>query len=64
MGRINFRDSVQIVDFYHAVEHAGQMLEALNGKGHPDYMKRHKRITWNEDFRRSLEADLVIGKSL
>ena len=40
MGRLNFKDSIQIVDFYHAMEHAGQVLEALIGKGHPDYKKR------------------------
>jgi hypothetical protein len=45
MGRINFKDSVQIVDFYHAVEHAGKVLEALIGKGHPDYKKRQGRWT-------------------
>ena len=32
MGRLNFKDSLQIVDFYHAMEHAGQVLEALLGK--------------------------------
>lgn len=40
MGRLCFKDSVQIVDFYHAMEHAGQVLEAWLGKGHPDYQKR------------------------
>ena len=43
MGRLNFKDSVQIVDFYHAMEHAGQVLEALLGKSHPDYKKRQRR---------------------
>ena len=40
MGKLCFKDSVQIVDFYHAVEHAGKVLEALLGKAHPDYKKR------------------------
>lgn len=43
MGRRNFKDSVQIVDFYHAMEHAGEVLEALIGKSHPDYKKRQRR---------------------
>ena len=43
MGRLCFKDSVQIVDFYHALEHAGQVLEALIGKTHPDYKKRLRR---------------------
>jgi hypothetical protein len=40
MGELNFKDSVQIVDFYHAMEHAGEVLEALLGKNHPDQKKR------------------------
>lgn len=40
MGRQCFKDGVQIVDFYHAMEHAGQVLEAWLGKSHPDYPKR------------------------
>ena len=40
MGRQNFKDAVQIVDFYHALEHAGLVLDALLGKGHPDHKKR------------------------
>jgi hypothetical protein len=36
MGRINFKESTQIVDFYHAMEHAGLVLDALIGKGHAD----------------------------
>lgn len=43
MGRLCFKDCVQIVDFYHAMEHAGQVLEALLGKAHPDYQKRLRR---------------------
>lgn len=43
MGRLNFKDSLQIVDFFHAMEHAGQVLEALLGKSHPDHkaQRRH-----------------------
>lgn len=43
MGKDCFNDAVQIVDFYHAVEHAGQVLAALIGKEHPDYKKRQRR---------------------
>ena len=43
MGRLNFKDSVQIVDFYHALEHAGTVLSALIGKDHPDFKKRQRR---------------------
>jgi hypothetical protein len=41
MGRLCFSTATQIVDFYHALEHAGKALGALLGsKEHPDYKKR------------------------
>lgn len=40
MGRDCFKDAIQIVDFFHAMEHAGTVLEALIGKDHPDYKAR------------------------
>ena len=41
MGLISFKDAIQIVDFYHAMEHAGFVLVALLGsKEHPDYARR------------------------
>jgi hypothetical protein len=40
MGKLNFKDFLQIVDFYHALEHAGLVLAALTGKDQPDYKKR------------------------
>ena len=43
MGKDCFKDAVQIVDFYHALEHAGHVLAALIGKDHPDYKKRQHR---------------------
>jgi len=43
MGKINFKDCIQIVDFYHALEHAGLVLVALLGKDHPDYQRRLHR---------------------
>jgi len=42
MGKLNFKDCIQIVDFYHAMEHAGLVLVALLGKDHPEH-KRHLR---------------------
>ena len=43
MGKDCFKGCVQIVDFYHAVEHAGLVLAALIGKEHPDYKARQRR---------------------
>ncbi len=43
MGRQNFKDCVQIVDFYHSMEHAGVVLVALLGKDHPDHKRRLRR---------------------
>ena len=41
MGRLCFANAIQIVDFYHALEHAGKVLVALLGsKEHPDYKTR------------------------
>lgn len=41
MGRLCFSGATQIVDFYHALEHAGKVLVALLGsKEHPEYKKR------------------------
>jgi len=41
MGRLCFAKATQIVDFYHALEHAGKVLLALLGtKDHPDYKRR------------------------
>lgn len=44
MGEINFPDAIQIVDFYHAAEHAGDVVEVLLGtKEHPEYESRRSR---------------------
>lgn len=41
MGWDCFKGCVQIVDFYHAMEHGGKVLAALLGnKDHPEYKKR------------------------
>ena len=42
-GRINFPGCLQIVDFYHAMEHLKTLLEALWGTGHPDFKKLRRR---------------------
>jgi hypothetical protein len=36
MATINFNGCIHMVDFYHALEHAGLVLDALIGKTHPD----------------------------
>ena len=44
MGRLCFPTAIQIVDFYHAMEHAGKVLVGLLGsKEHPDYKPRQRR---------------------
>lgn len=43
MGTKCFKDAVQIVDFYHAMEHGGAVLEALLGKEHPEYKRRLRK---------------------
>lgn len=43
MGKDCFKDATQIVDFYHALEHAGQVLAALLGKEHPDFAAQQRR---------------------
>lgn len=44
MGRICFASAIQIVDFYHALEHVGKVLVAILGsKEHPEYKKRFSR---------------------
>lgn len=44
MGRLCFSGATQIVDFYHAMEHAGRVLVAFFGsKEHPEYKNRLAR---------------------
>ncbi len=44
MGRTNFRDATQVVDFYHGAEHATKVVEALLGsKEHPQFKARRSR---------------------
>jgi hypothetical protein len=46
MAKLNFSGCIQIVDFYHALEHAGTVLDALVGKTTSDYQARLG--TWAE----------------
>jgi len=57
MGRDAFKDATQIVDFFHAMEHAGTVLEALLGKDHPDYKARLGR--WARRLLRNGVGKLV-----
>lgn len=57
MGKDCFKNAVQIVDFYHAVEHAGHVLAALIGKDHPDYKKRQRR--WAKGLLKDKVQNLI-----
>ena len=44
MGHLNFPDALQIVDFWHGADHAGEVVKALLGsKEHPEYHPRRSR---------------------
>jgi Uncharacterised protein family (UPF0236) len=45
LGKDYFAESVQIVDFYHAMEHLHEVLELLWEKDHPEFKKRRRRWT-------------------
>ena len=58
MGRLCFPTAIQIVDFYHAMEHARKVLQALLGsKEHPDYKKRLGR--WARQLLRDKVQQLI-----
>jgi len=57
MGKDCFKDAVQIVDFYHAMEHAGLVLAALIGKDHPDYKNRQHR--WAKGLLKDQVQNLI-----
>lgn len=44
-GKINFPGCLQIVDFYHAMQHLKELLEALWGKEHADFKKQYGKWT-------------------
>jgi hypothetical protein len=61
MGRLCFPMAIQIVDFYHAMEHAGQVLMALLGsKEHPDYKSRLGR--WAKQLLKD-QVDKLIAQT-
>ncbi len=44
LGHLNFKDAIQIVDFWHGTDHAGAVVEAVLGsKEHPEYKARRCR---------------------
>ena len=58
MGRLCFSNALQIVDFYHALEHAGKVLVALLGsKEHPEYKTRPGR--WARRLRNDKVEQLI-----
>ena len=57
MAEINFKGCIQIVDFYHALEHAGLVLDALIGKAHPDYQSRLRH--WAKRLLKDKVEDLI-----
>ena len=58
MGRLCFAGDLQIVDFYHALEHAGRVLEALLGsKQHRTYKTRRRQ--WIKRLLKDQVATLI-----
>jgi hypothetical protein len=58
MGRLCFPTALQIVDFYHAMEHARKVLAALLGtKEHPDFKQRLSR--WARQLLRDKVQPLI-----
>ena len=58
MGRLNFPGCIQIVDFYHAMEHGAKVLEVLLGsRAHPDFQKRRRR--WAKRLLKDGVEDLI-----
>jgi len=58
MGQSCLKGCRQIVDFYHAMDHAGQVLEALlGGKEHPEYKARQRR--WAKGLLRDRVEALI-----
>lgn len=44
-GEINFPGCLQIVDFYHSMQHLQELLEALWGKEHPAFKRLYRQGT-------------------
>lgn len=60
MGQSCFPDALQIVDFFHAMEHAGEVLVALHGPQPPDSPEHKKRLrTWAKELLKNRVGKLV-----
>ncbi len=57
LGRINFPGCLQIVDFYHALGHLRELLEALWGKEHPQFKTGYSR--WTKRLLKDGVQDLI-----
>ena len=57
LGLINFPGCLQIVDFYHAMGHLKELLEALWGKEHPKFKKFYRR--WTKRLLKDGVQDLI-----
>lgn len=57
MGKDCFKGAIPIVDFYHSMVHAGEVLQALLGKNHPDYEKQRRR--WAKQLLKDKVQSLI-----
>ncbi len=57
MGVKCFQDAVQVVDFYHAMEHGAKVLDALIGKGNPEFRGRLRK--WAKDLLKDRVEGLI-----
>ena len=55
-ARLNFRDAVQILDFYHASEHAGELAAALLGAGPSAKEQQHR---WCHEMKADSTAPII-----
>jgi hypothetical protein len=58
MGKDCFKDAVQIVDFFHGLEHAGLVLDAQFGKPHPQRNARLHR--WAKRLLKDQVSSLIV----
>jgi hypothetical protein len=58
MGKDCFKDAVQIVDFFHGLEHAGLVLDAQFGKHHPERNARLHR--WAKRLLKDQVSSLIV----
>lgn len=60
MGLSCFPGATQIVDFFHAMEHAGQVLVALHGPQPPESPEHKKRLRfWAKELLKDRVANLI-----